>query len=124
MLAVISNKHDSFFKVLFTSKYLDINAVNFEGDTALMLAAKHNNLEACKWLIKAKANIEIKNILGEDAIKLAHNSSSELINLLVTYKNSESNKALVANNSSNTINNKGNMLQKQNTLKGVNKKKE
>ncbi len=82
-----------------------------------MIAAKFNNKDACLWLINNNANPDIKNILGEDAVKLAHDSSIDIINMLVTYKNqSES----LTNQVGNILNKN---FSKQNTLKSMGCKK-
>jgi uncharacterized protein len=36
----------------------DVNAVNAEGDTALIVAAQQGNAESCKWLVLAGAQLE------------------------------------------------------------------
>jgi hypothetical protein len=82
-----------------------------------MIASKYNNKEACLWLINNKANAECKNILGEDAVKLAHDSSIDIINMLVTYKNQSESTNYQMGNMSNRNN-----LSKQNTLKGMGNK--
>lgn len=100
------------------TKDFDVNAATKEGYTALMLAAKNNNRDACLWLINNKASIENKNILGEDAVKLAHDSSIDIINMLVTYKN----QADSTNSQTGGMSNRNN-FSKQNTLKGMGNKK-
>lgn len=105
---------------MFSFKALDINLQNNEDDSPLIIAARLNNFEACSLLIKHKANIDIRNILGDDAIKvIPHNSSPELMNMLVTYKSYyENNMNKHSSSSSNNLNS----LSKQNTLKGISNK--
>ena len=83
-----------------------------------MIAAKFNNKDACLWLINNNSNPDIKNILGEDAVKLAHDSSIDIINMLVTYKNQPES---LTNQVGNILNK--NNFSKQNTLKSMGCKK-
>ena len=50
---------------------LDVDSVNREGDTLLMLASKEGNINVINVLLKLKAKVNAKNGLGETALMLA-----------------------------------------------------
>jgi len=49
----------------------NLNATNEEGNTPLMLAAKHGNIETLKYLISKKVKLESRDNLGRSAATLA-----------------------------------------------------
>jgi len=53
---------------LLSTKGMDVNATGADGSTALMYAAANNDLELVRGLIKAGANVKLKNQLGTSAI--------------------------------------------------------
>mmetsp|Transcript_120617 Transcript_120617/g.257602 ORF Transcript_120617/g.257602 Transcript_120617/m.257602 type:complete len:255 (-) Transcript_120617:68-832(-) len=71
MLAVMHRSAEDVVKVLLRHK-LDLNAQKDVGYTALMLAARMGNSFAVGALIKAKAELEVKDKQGETALTKAH----------------------------------------------------
>ncbi|XP_020106353.1 ankyrin-3 isoform X2 [Ananas comosus] len=60
---------------LLTNKGCDVNIMNEEGYTPLMLAAKEGHGEICEHLILSGAKCDIKNHRGETALSLARTNS-------------------------------------------------
>ena len=119
-MIVIENNKNEMLK-FFTSDNTDFNSVNIEGNTALMTAAKNNNKSAVDYLINNNANIDCKNIYGEDAISLAHNSSTDLVNILlkgrldysINSTRPQSNLSFTGNINLNTVMNKQSSLKEK-----------
>ena len=79
----------------------DINAQDSNGNTALILAVIHNQIELVKFLIKVGANIDKQNNDGNTALMFAASGNqSKIVNLLLNYnadvniKNNKGYKAL------------------------------
>ena len=73
---------------LINNMDFDVDQLNNDNETSLMISAKYNNYEAAKVLIDNCANINLTNNDGDDAITLAEKSGDEkLINMLLEYKN-------------------------------------
>jgi len=61
----------------------DLNLANANGDTALHLAVKYNQVESVALLIEAGAELNSQNNLGEDVLSLAiERGNEEIINLI------------------------------------------
>ncbi len=64
--------------------YLNLKAVNYNGNTALHLAALNGKTEIASYLLKHDPELlPIKNVAGDTALKLAHDTESqEMVKLL------------------------------------------
>ena len=78
----IANEHFEIAKLLIDAG--DINTQNNAGDTALMIAAKHDDQEAVEFLIGARADVNIQNNNGKRALDYAiDNEHFEIAQLLI-----------------------------------------
>jgi hypothetical protein len=68
-----------------TTYGLNLNAVNKEGKTALMLAAEYGLVDAAKALIESGADVNIRTRDGQSALTLSDGSSTDIRSLLETY---------------------------------------
>lgn len=87
--------HDLIAEMLLSCKDVKINIQDNLGMTALMLAIESGNIEIAKTLINHGANLELINLKGESAIKIAENkglgqilSHIEYIDLKSNFKSS------------------------------------
>jgi ankyrin repeat protein len=71
MLAVESSYGRNEVPSLLIEKGADLNAVDLEGNTALMIAIDRNNNEAVELLLAHKAAISPRNKEGRTALHLA-----------------------------------------------------
>ena len=70
-----------------TSKGLNPNTLNKEGNNMLMVAAGGSDLELIKMLVKQTPNVNLKNARGESALTSAVNSGSpEIVRILLDNK--------------------------------------
>ena len=122
MIAAKNNKTD-ILKFLLANTKIDINASSNQGDTALMMAIRNNHKEAVQLLLKTNnVNIETRNFLGEDALGLCHNSSPEILNILVNYKSFESSMSTRPSSTLSSISNTFHKnISKQHSLKEIKK---
>jgi ankyrin repeat protein len=68
---------------LFLQDGVDINDQDDEGETALMKAVDHGELEHVEWLLVRRANVDAKDIGEETALSRARDSGdATLIELL------------------------------------------
>jgi len=58
-------------KLLLAQPGIKLDAINIDGDTALMVAAEHGHAEIAEMLLKAGANVRITDKRGETATSLA-----------------------------------------------------
>ncbi len=58
-------------KLLLAQPGIKLDAINIDGDTALMAAAEHGHAEIVEMLLKAGANVSITDKRGETATSLA-----------------------------------------------------
>jgi len=58
-------------KLLLTQPGIKLDAINIDGDTALMAAVGHGEAEIVEMLLKAGANVRIINKRGETAVAIA-----------------------------------------------------
>ena len=65
------NGHKNIAKLLLAQPGIQLNAINIDGDTALMAAAEKGHLEIVEMLLKAGAKVSITNKRGETAASLA-----------------------------------------------------
>ena len=73
---------------LIQSGYYDVNCRDKDGNTALMVAVKHNNVKTVKVLIEHNADISLKDKNGKTALDYAvENGDEEIIDLLTNSKN-------------------------------------
>ncbi len=110
MIAIKYKNNDVIRNLI--SQCSNLNYQNALGETALMIAARSNNMQAAQLLLKRKARVDLKNIYGEDAIKLVNQENNDLLNMLVTYRS----------NQDNSSSSSKNVMVKQNTLKDIIKK--
>ena len=69
-------------KKLF-SQGISLDSINNDGETALMLAVKRENLELVKIMLNLGASPDISTLDGDNAISLAEKSGNiEILNLL------------------------------------------
>ncbi len=74
------------FFFLFKSKKIDVNAVNKEGETPLILATPENSVEAVKLLLEHGADVNVVNKKGETPLILATRKNSvEVVKLLLEH---------------------------------------
>ena len=76
-------EHDTIVSMLCGAK-ADLNAIDKDGNTALMLSLIHGNLEATKILVAAGADRTIKNGDGRDAFGLAQDDDDKIDALRTT----------------------------------------
>lgn len=62
-------------EITFIVKHIDINSVNNDGMTALILAAKSNNLEYVQLLLNSQANVNIKDKNGRSVFEHCQDGS-------------------------------------------------
>ena len=70
------SEHDKILSMLCETK-ADLNAMDKNGNTALMLSLINNNLEATKILVAAGADRSIQNSAGRDAFALARGDNDK-----------------------------------------------
>src|SRR6185295_902374 len=58
-------------KLLLAQPGIKLDAINIDGDTALMAAAENGHAEIAEMLLKAGANVSITDKRGETATSLA-----------------------------------------------------
>ena len=66
-----SNGNLKLLKYLIEELNTDIEQTDKFGNTPILLAASHNQLSACKYLISQNANIKATNRLGRTALHMA-----------------------------------------------------
>ena len=90
------------FEFLFNSNnYIDINSKTMFGDTALKIAAKHGNINAVKFLIEKKADLNIPSLSGKTAILEAATGRNNLNIFKILLKNNADLK--ITDNNQNNI---------------------
>jgi len=66
---------------------VDVNSINENGDTALIIAASNGNLELVRWLMEYNADITIKDANGDNAlIRAAKNGYFDVVEELLYQK--------------------------------------
>lgn len=71
----------------FVNRGADVNYIDKNGDTSLIIASKNANLELAKFLLDHGALVNIKNKQGLSAIDYAQKASdNRLISLLKKYR--------------------------------------
>lgn len=82
--AVLSHDFDNASKLLLK---INIETIDYNGNTYLMKASVKNDVEAFKWLVQNGANINARDKSGKNALFNAINSNSlDIVQLLVTDK--------------------------------------
>jgi ankyrin repeat protein len=69
-LAIINGDSELFNSILKIAPQLAVNFINHQGDTPLNLAVKFSHVEMARALIKAGANLEIRNDSKQNALDL------------------------------------------------------
>lgn len=68
-------------------KGVDLEALNNEGHSPLMVACLNNDIKLVSLLLQSGANPNAKNILGETAIHIAQNNHNDSMEqLIMKYK--------------------------------------
>jgi len=81
----IDNNDIPMVKFLIKQNYVNINEVDYDGFTPLMIAVSDFHYEICKFLIDNRANLKIKNWKNKTAYDIAiDNGNKEIINLFKT----------------------------------------
>lgn len=83
--ACVNQSTVEFVKLLCNHKNIQLNAINYEGETAIYLACRHpQNVEIVKCLIACGCDITICNFKCRSPIEQAHHyKSNEILKLLV-----------------------------------------
>lgn len=66
-LSIEKNLPDEIFKIFLSSSFIDVNAKNWHGDTALLLAVRQYKWNIVKILIEKGADVNAKNKYGKTA---------------------------------------------------------
>lgn len=69
----LHRRYDDLLKSLESGE--DINQVDRNGETALMLAVRQNDYEMVRFLVKHGADIAIRNPKGDTALNLTNSST-------------------------------------------------
>jgi len=77
-----SNKDIESFN-FFMEHGVDVNQVNEEGNTALMIAAKRNDLDVIEKLVSRTENINLSNSKGYTALTTGLGNTLEVVKLLI-----------------------------------------
>ena len=81
--AIMNNYSDKAYLFINST---DIDRQTASGDTALIIACSHGNIELVKMLLKAGANPNIQNLKGHTSLMIAiEKSNVEIVSLLLTY---------------------------------------
>lgn len=72
-------------------KGVDLEALNNEGQTPLMVACLNNDIKLASLLLQSGANPIAKNILGETALNIAQNNHNDNLEQLIMKYKSKSN---------------------------------
>ena len=66
----IANRNNAFVKLLLTQRGIQLNELDPDGNTALIIAAMHGSTENMEMLLHAGADPHVKNESGETAITI------------------------------------------------------
>lgn len=85
LMIAIGNDHSEIIKLLINNPATDINAVDNNGETALMHASYYGQRETVEQLLARGADIQATNHNGQTALKIAiHKKHKEIENLLLS----------------------------------------
>ena len=89
-VSVADEQYNSYIPLLLKCAAIDINQINSEGNTPLLIAVNCNHIEAVKLLLqKPGIQIDTLNKEGETALSIAgKNNAQKIIDLLNNYKHS------------------------------------
>ncbi len=82
-----ANTNETAKVVELLRRGMDVNTVDYQGNTLLMIAARNNNVELTRFLLENRANPERRNPYGDTALMLAAmRGHKEIVALMLMHR--------------------------------------